>query len=89
MHRDREDSTNMHIYLLAAKNPRTLPTTSSSPLQASALSVNSACKAPLANPLHNPNREIVYLKTEPSSKNKTNHLSIKHFFPQTNHLEMN
>jgi hypothetical protein len=75
--------------LLAAKNWRTLTTTSSSPLQASALSVNSACKAPLANPLHNPNREIVYLKTEPSSKNKTNHLSIKHFFPQANHLEMN
>ena len=89
VHRDLEDSTNIHIYLLAAKNPRTLPTTSSSPLQTSAPSINFDCKAPLANPSHNSSREIVSLKTEPSSKNKTNHLSIKRFFPQNNHFEMN
>lgn len=89
MHRDLEDSTNIHRYLLAAKNPRTLPTTTSSPFAISAASINSDCKAPLANPLHNSNREIVSLKTEPSSKNKTNHLAIKHFFPQNSHPEMN
>ena len=89
VHRDLEDSTNIHIYLLAAKNPRILLTTSSSPLQTSAPSINFDCKAPLTNPLHNSSREIVSPKTEPSSKNKTNHLSIKHLFPQNNPPEMN
>ena len=63
--RHLEDSSKINIYLLAAKNPRTLPTTSSSPLQTSAHPINFACKAPLANPLHNSSREIVSLKTEP------------------------
>ena len=53
-------------YLLAAKKPFTLPTTSSSPLPSSPHSDNLVCKAPLVNPLQNCSREIVSLKTEPS-----------------------
>ena len=53
-------------YAWAFKKPRTLPTTSSSPLQTLPASSNLPCRAPLIILLNNFSRGVASLKTEPS-----------------------